>query len=145
MLTAFKDRFIETSSINKLKHGMVCFDHSQNIREYLDNISISVEAKYGSDSGQLYEKVILNTFLQGLPPKLYRVVISKNIQTLDLAVQEVERLIEVDMMVANHSKAKINSLGDSNANLIFKGDQASPNFFSRDNSPVPKKLNARTR
>ena len=41
LLTAFKDRFIETSSTNKLKHGMVCFDHSQNIREYLDNIRIS--------------------------------------------------------------------------------------------------------
>ena len=139
LLKAFKERFIETSSINKLKHGVVNFDFSQNIREYLDNIRISVEAKYGSGSGQLYEKVILNTFLQGLPPKLYRVVISKNIQTLDLAVQEVERLIEVDKMVANHSNAKINSLGDSNANPIFKGDQASPNFFSRDNSPVAQR------
>jgi hypothetical protein len=66
-------------------------------------------------------------------------VISKNIQTLDLAVQEVGRLIEVDTMVANHSKTKINSLGESNASLTFKGDQASPNFFSRDNSPVPQR------
>ena len=95
LLTAFTDRFIETSSANKLKHGMVCFDHSQNVREYLDNIRTSLEAKYGKGSGELYEKLILNTFLQGLPPKLYRMVISKNIQTLDLAVQEVDRLIEV--------------------------------------------------
>ena len=117
-MNGIKDRFIETSSINKLKHGMVCFDYSKNISEYLDNIRISVEAKYGKGSGQLYEKVILNTFLQKLPPKLNRTVISKNIQTLDLAVQEVDPLIEVDTMVANHSKAKINSLGESNASLI---------------------------
>jgi hypothetical protein len=106
LLTAFKDRFVETSSTNKLKHGMVCFDHTQNVQEYLNNIRISVEAKYGKGSGELYEKIILNAFLQGLPPKLYRMVISKNIQTLDLAVQEVGRMIEIDTIVANHSKTK---------------------------------------
>jgi hypothetical protein len=95
LLTAFKDRFIETSSTNKLKHGTVCFDHTQNVREYLHNIRISVEAKFGKDSGELYEKIILHAFLQGLPPKLYRMVIFKNIQTLDLAVQEVGRMVEI--------------------------------------------------
>ena len=53
LLKAFKDRFSETSSINKLKHGTVSINYSQNIREYLDNIRISVEAKYGRGSGQL--------------------------------------------------------------------------------------------
>jgi hypothetical protein len=86
LLTAFNDRFIETISTNKLKHGTVSFDHKQNVMEYLHNIQISVEAKFGKDSRDLYEKIILHAFLQGLPPKLYRMVISKNIQKLDLAV-----------------------------------------------------------
>jgi hypothetical protein len=122
LLTAFKDRFIETSSTNKLKHGTVCFDHTQNVQEYLHNIRISIEAKYGKGSGDLYEKIIPNAFLQGLPPKLYRMVISKNIQTLDLAVQEVGRMIEIDMIVANHNKTKINSIGETKTNLTSKGD-----------------------
>jgi hypothetical protein len=45
LLTAFKDRFIETSSTNKLKHGTVCLDHTQNVRENLHNIRISIKAK----------------------------------------------------------------------------------------------------
>ena len=57
LLTEFKVRFIETSSTNKLKHGMVSFDHTRNIREYLHNIRISVEAKFGKGSGDLYEKI----------------------------------------------------------------------------------------
>jgi hypothetical protein len=139
LLTAFKDRFVETSSTNKLKHGTVCFNHTQNIQEYLHNVRISVEAKYGKGSGDLYEKIILNAFLQGLPPKLYRMVISKNIQTLDLAVQEVGRMIEIDLIVANHSKTKINSISESKTSLTSKGDQEHPNFFSRDKSPIPQR------
>jgi hypothetical protein len=139
LLTAFRDRFIETSSTHKLKLGTVCFDPTQNVREYLHNIKISVEAKFGKGSGELYEKTILHAFMQGLPPKLHRIVISKNIQTLDLAVQEVERMIKIDMISANHSKTKINSIGESTARLASLEDQASPNFFSRDNAPAPQR------
>jgi hypothetical protein len=120
---------------------MVCFDHTQNVQEYLNNIRISVEAKYGKGSGELYGKIILNAFLQGLPPKLYRMVISKNIQTLDLAVQEVGRMIEIDLIVANHSKAKINNISESktSSSPLKVSDQEHPNFFSRDNSPIPQR------
>ena len=46
-LKAFLERFVETSSTQKLKHGTVCFDETQNVREYLHNVMVSIEAKYG--------------------------------------------------------------------------------------------------
>ena len=49
-------------------------------------------------------------------------------------------MIKIDMIVANHSKTKINSIGESKTNLTSKGDQVYPNFFSRDNSPVPQRI-----
>jgi hypothetical protein len=69
---AFQKRFIDTSSLNKLKHGIVTFEQTQNVREYLHKIRILTEARYGPGEGELYEKIILNAFKQGLNPNLYR-------------------------------------------------------------------------
>ena len=98
---AFQKRFIDTSSLNKLKHGIVTFEQTQNVREYLHKIRISTEARYGPGEGELYEKIILNAFKQGLNPKLYRLLISKNIEDLELAVQEVERAFKIDNIAYN--------------------------------------------
>ena len=38
---AFEKRFIDTSSLNKLKHGLVTFEKTQNAREYLHKIRIA--------------------------------------------------------------------------------------------------------
>ena len=78
---AFQKRFIDTSSLNKLKHGLVTFEQTQNVREYLNKIRIATEARYGPGEGELYEKIILNAFKQGLNPKLYRLLISKKSTT----------------------------------------------------------------
>jgi hypothetical protein len=134
LLKAFRERFVETSSTHKLKHGTVCFDETQNVREYLHKVIVSIEAKYGKESGPLYDKIVLNAFMQGLSPKLYRMLISKNIQTLELAVQEVERMIEIDSIVANHNKSRINNVESSTPG---RSRGISPGFFSRDNSPKP--------
>ena len=99
---AFQKRFIDTSSLNKLKHGLVTFEETQNVREYLNKIRIATEARYGPGEGELYEKIILNAFKQGLNPKLYRLLISIKIDDLELAVQEIETAVEIDSIVLQH-------------------------------------------
>jgi len=83
---AFQKRFIDTSSLNKLKHGLITFKQTQNVREYLHKIRIATEARYGPGEGELYEKIILNAFKQGLDPKLYRLLIAKNIDDFRTSV-----------------------------------------------------------
>ena len=83
---AFQKRFIDTSSLNRLKHGLITFKQTQNVREYLHKIRIATEARYGQGEGELYEKIILNAFKQGLDPKLYRLLIAKNIDDFRTSV-----------------------------------------------------------
>jgi hypothetical protein len=125
-LKAFQDGFIETSSTNKLKHRTVCFDRMQNVREYLHNVRVSTEAKFGKGSGDLYEKIVLHGFKQGLNSKLYRLSIAKNIEMLDQAVQEEERAVELEAIVLQNKKLSINSVGESTAKPSW---EVSPVFF----------------
>lgn len=138
---AFQKRFIDTSSLNKLKHGIVTFEQTQNVREYLHKIRISTEARYGPGEGELYEKIILNAFKQGLNPKLYRLLISKNIEDLELAVQEVERAGEIDSIVLQHQKLSINNVETKRPKT---SRDPSPRFFSREPSPKPNITRSQT-
>jgi len=52
----FQKRFTDTSSMKKLKHGLVKFEQIQNVREYLHKIRIATVARYGPGEGELYEK-----------------------------------------------------------------------------------------
>ncbi|XP_065561221.1 GATA zinc finger domain-containing protein 4-like [Artemia franciscana] len=138
---AFQKRFIDTSSLNKLKHGLVTFEQTQNVREYLHKVRIATEARYGPGEGELYEKIILNAFKQGLNPKLYRLLIAKNIDNLELAVQEIERAVEIDSIVLQHQKMSINAV-ESKAPV--RSRDSSPRFFSRESSPKPVRNQIRT-
>ena len=42
--------------------------------------------------------------------KLYRLLIAKNIDNLELAVQEIERAVEIDSIVLQHQKMSINAV-----------------------------------
>ena len=123
---AFQKRFIDTSSLNKLKHGLVTFKQTQNVREYLNKIRIATEARYGPGEGELYKKIILNAFKQGLNPKLYRLLISKNIDDLELAVQEIETAVEIDSIVLQHQKLSIDAV---ESKTTIKSRDPSPQFF----------------
>ena len=137
----FQKRFIDTSSLNKLKHGLVTFEQTQNVREYLNKIRIATEARYGPGEGELYEKIILNAFKQGLNPKLYRLLISKKIDDLELAVQEIETAVEIDSIVLQHQKLSINAVENKTA---IKSRDPSPRFFSRESSSKPLRNQIRT-
>ena len=52
----FQKRFIDTSSLNKLIHGIVTFKQTQNVREYFHKIRITTEARYGPGEAELYKK-----------------------------------------------------------------------------------------
>jgi hypothetical protein len=116
----------------KLKHGIVTFEQTQKVREYLHKIRSSTEARYGPGEGELYEIIILNAFKQGLNPKLYRLLISKNIEDLELAVQEVERACEIDNIVLQHQKLSINNVETKTPKT---SRDPSPQFLSREPSP----------
>jgi hypothetical protein len=57
LLTVFRDRFIEINSTNKLKHGTVCFEQTQKLKEYVHSVRVSVEAKFGKGSESYIRKL----------------------------------------------------------------------------------------
>ena len=138
---AFQKRFIDTGSLNKLKHGLVTFEQTQNVREYLRKIRIATKVRYGPREGELYEKIILNPFEQGLNPKLYRLLIAKNIDNLEPAVQEIERAVEIDSIVLQHQNLSINAVENKTQ---IKSRDSSPRFFSQKSSPKPIRNHIRT-
>ena len=138
---AFQKRFIDTSSLHKLKHELVTFEKTQNVREYLNKIRIATEVRYGPGEWELYEKITLNAFKQGLNPKLYRLLISKNIDDLELAVQEIEGVVEIDSIVLQYQKLSMNAVESKTA---IKSRDSSSRFFSRESSPKPIRKKIRT-
>ena len=79
-------------------------------------------------------KIIFNEFKQVLKPKLYRLLIAKNIDNLELAVQEIERAVENDSTVQHHQKLSINAVESKTPG---KSRDSSPQFFSQESSPKP--------
>ena len=52
----------------------------------------------------------LNTYKQGLNQKLYRLLIAKTIDNLELSVKEVERALEIDSIILQHQKLSLKAV-----------------------------------